>query len=147
MQNYSDSEHAAQTGMVTLMQPLDLAHAAFLLPVIEQSVAESIPGHRYLHGHYVGPVGAEIHLSLSGEQVFAIGRKTGSSDLYLEYADVSRNHATIRIAQGMMTLTDENSLNGTFLNERRVAPQRAQILQSGDTLRFGLYGIYLFLVP
>ena len=36
-----------------------------------------------------------------------------------------------------MTLTDMNSMNGTYLNGLRITPQELHDLQSGDQIRFG----------
>ena len=141
-------DHQEQTGMVTLVHSIQaplVTSVAALAPVIDPSVAASVPGHRCIHGHYVAPAQAEVQLP--SEQDFTIGRRRASSSLYLEYPDVSRSHAIIRYTQGTFTLTDLGSLNKTFLNGQEVVPQRAQMLCSGDQVRFGQYGIYLFLVP
>jgi FHA domain len=142
MNEHVDEE---KTGIATLVQPMQQAPAAVLLPVISEAVAKGIQGHRCLYGCYVGPTSAEILLPAEGR--FTIGRKTRVSDLYLEYPDVSRSHAVIECQESMFMLTDLDSLNGTFLNEQRVKTQRPQLLQPGDRLRFGQDADFLFLVP
>ena len=64
----------------------------------------------------------------------AIGRSE-DSDIFLVDPSVSRNHATLRIENGVLTLTDLGSTNGTFVNGERVAGDRT--LTSGDVLTFG----------
>lgn len=52
---------------------------------------------------------------------------------------VSRAHAALAFdsARSIMTLTDMNSMNGTYLNGLRITPQELHDLQSGDQIRFG----------
>jgi len=133
------------TGMVTFTHPIQTS-GAILVPIIDPTVEPGVPGHRVNQGHYVAPAGTEVQLPT--EQDFTIGRKRQSSNLYLEYPDVSRAHAIIRYDQGegVFTITDVDSTNGTFLNEKQLTSYRAQMLFSGDQIRFGQCGIYLFLV-
>jgi predicted component of type VI protein secretion system len=50
---------------------------------------------------------------------------------------ISRQHATIRRTDGMLTLTDLNSVNGTLLNGQRLAPNQPRVLRDGDEIRLG----------
>lgn len=52
---------------------------------------------------------------------------------------VSRAHAALAFdtSRSIMTLTDMNSMNGTYLNGLRITPQDIHDLQSGDQIRFG----------
>lgn len=45
---------------------------------------------------------------------------------------VSRRHASIHIGDGALSILDEHSTNGTFVNGRRLIPGTAQNLQAGD---------------
>lgn len=56
-------------------------------------------------------------------------------ELVLDSRRVSRVHARIEAASGIVRLIDEGSINGTYVNGRRV--RNSQILQVGDVLRFG----------
>jgi pSer/pThr/pTyr-binding forkhead associated (FHA) protein len=47
---------------------------------------------------------------------------------------VSRNHASIRNENGVFTVNDEGSSNGTEVNGTRIT---SQPLSPGDTLQFG----------
>lgn len=71
-----------------------------------------------------------------GQRPVAVGRHH-ERDLVLPEDVVSRHHATIVCRDGRCLVRDEESTNGTFVNDRRV---KEQILRSGDTIEFGLDG-------
>lgn len=71
-----------------------------------------------------------------GEKSVAVGRHH-DRDLVLPEDVVSRHHATLVIRDGRCLLRDEESTNGTFVNDRKV---KEQVLRSGDTIEFGLDG-------
>ena len=51
---------------------------------------------------------------------------------------VSRRHATLQVDPGgLVTLTDQGSTNGTFLNGRRIDAGRTAKLEEGDRIRLG----------
>jgi pSer/pThr/pTyr-binding forkhead associated (FHA) protein len=50
---------------------------------------------------------------------------------------VSRRHATLTLRNGQWTLRDENSTNGTFVDETRLAPHVPRPLTGPAALRFG----------
>lgn len=56
-------------------------------------------------------------------------------ELVLDSQQVSRVHATIEAINGAFRLVDEGSINGTFVNGRRVRGSRP--LRIGDVIRFG----------
>lgn len=64
----------------------------------------------------------------------AIGR-SDDSDVFLVDPSVSRNHATMKIDAGRVTLTDHGSTNGSFVNGERISG--TQIVAAGDVLTFG----------
>jgi pSer/pThr/pTyr-binding forkhead associated (FHA) protein len=69
-----------------------------------------------------------------------IGR-SGSADIQLDDATVSRRHALIvRTPDGELRALDDRSLNGLFINGERVewAP-----LVDGDELEIGCYRLYV----
>ncbi len=53
----------------------------------------------------------------------------------LEDKKVSRKHATVDIQNGFHFVVDLGSINGTYINGKKLA--KAQILQPGDELRIG----------
>lgn len=50
---------------------------------------------------------------------------------------VSRKHAVLRFHQGMWTITDLSSTNGTFVNATRLTPNVPTLLQDQARVRFG----------
>lgn len=63
-----------------------------------------------------------------------IGREP-SCTVALDDAKASREHAKIRFADGLYSVVDMGSSNGTFVNERQIAGQTP--LNDGDTIRIG----------
>lgn len=63
--------------------------------------------------------------------------RSGRCDVCIPDTFVSDEHATITFADGRAFLTDLGSSNGTFLNERRLAPQTAEALTRNDKIRIG----------
>lgn len=50
---------------------------------------------------------------------------------------VGRRHARIFVQQGQFFIEDQDSTNGTLVNGQKLAPYKAQIVQSGDLVQFG----------
>jgi len=50
---------------------------------------------------------------------------------------VSRSHAILHMIEGVIYVTDDNSLNGSYLNGAELYPMRNYVLNDGDTLRLG----------
>lgn len=65
----------------------------------------------------------------------SIGR-TRDNDIVLENRGVSRKHALIEFNDGGAVLIDNESLNGTFLNDRRVSEE---LLRNHDNITIGKY--------
>jgi NMD protein affecting ribosome stability and mRNA decay len=77
---------------------------------------------------------------------YVIGRTDEASDYtpdvdLAEYGareqGVSRRHAALVRYRGTIHIVDLNSVNGTFLNGRRLTPEIAYPLNVGDALRIG----------
>jgi pSer/pThr/pTyr-binding forkhead associated (FHA) protein len=64
-----------------------------------------------------------------------IGRSP-ACDIFLDDVTVSRNHAILRRSNGEFVIEDQGSLNGTFVNRRRI--ERAELVD-GDELQIGKY--------
>jgi diguanylate cyclase (GGDEF)-like protein len=78
--------------------------------------------------------GAVYSLGLSGA---SIGRRE-NSDVHLDDGTVSLDHALLTRRDGAIHIEDLRSLNGTFVNERRV--EREIPLSDGDYVRLGSGG-------
>lgn len=80
-----------------------------------------------------GGLSGEI-FRLTGDRV-TIGRDSGS-DIFLDDVTVSRHHAVITLTDGVQ-LEDLASLNGTYVNRRRIDEPEA--LSDGDELQIGKF--------
>lgn len=73
-------------------------------------------------------------IEIPSDQQLVIGRSK-DADVHIKDATISRKHATIGVdGTGSVILTDLNSTNGTFVNEKKVT--RA-VLNNNDKLRLG----------
>ena len=74
------------------------------------------------------------HFVPQGERT-TIGRSP-DCDIFLDDVTVSRKHAVVRRGPTGLQIEDLGSLNGTFLNRRRIESGR---LENGDELQIGKY--------
>jgi hypothetical protein len=74
------------------------------------------------------------HFRPQGERT-TIGRSP-DCDIFLDDVTVSRKHAVLVHQDGGYLIEDQGSLNGTFLNRRRIESAR---LEHGDELQIGKY--------
>ncbi len=81
-----------------------------------------------------GGLSGEI-FSLARERV-TIGRDSGS-DIFLDDVTVSRHHAEVVVSSSGITLRDLGSLNGTYVNRRRIDAD--EVLTDGDELQIGKF--------
>lgn len=74
------------------------------------------------------------------KSVVSIGRHPLSDLRFDPYhdLDVSTRHAELRGIEGVWTILDQQSTNGTFVNGARVAGER--VVREGDLLTFGING-------
>lgn len=83
---------------------------------------------RRLHGP------AEEPLHMVGPKGLKIGR-TAPSDIIVFEPGVSREHCIVEVAADKLRVTDLNSTNGTYIDNKRIG--RAEILPVGSVLRVG----------
>lgn len=71
---------------------------------------------------------------LTGERL-TIGRSP-DAEIFLDDVTVSRDHAVLVLRGGAWQLDDSGSLNGTYVNRRRIDSRK---LEDGDELQIGKY--------
>lgn len=85
-------------------------------------------------------------IPLSGKTTYLIGREDPVSGIFPDVdttsndgdaAGVSRRHAQIVQQGAQWLLEDLNSVNGTFVNNQKLAPNGRQPLNPGDQIRLG----------
>jgi pSer/pThr/pTyr-binding forkhead associated (FHA) protein len=67
----------------------------------------------------------------------SIGR-TNDNDIVLENRGVSRKHAMIEFNSGAAVVIDNESLNGTFVNNRKISEE---VLRDADAITIGKYSL------
>lgn len=94
-----------------------------------------------VRGHEQNPL--HIHV---GEQPLIIGRSddSGVSGADIDLAPfgaknhgVSRSHAVLKRQDNTITLTDQGSVNHTYINGERIHPHEVRVVRDGDEIRFG----------
>lgn len=80
-----------------------------------------------------GPPGAAFRLTAP---IVAIGREP-SSEVFLDDVTVSRRHAEVHVGDARVVLRDLGSLNGTYVNRRRI--ESDEPLESGDEIQIGKF--------
>ena len=80
-----------------------------------------------------GPQGAAYRLDAGS---VAIGREP-ECEVFLDDVTVSRRHAAIDMTRGSPVLTDLGSLNGTYVNRRRI--ESDEVLTNGDEIQIGKF--------
>jgi pSer/pThr/pTyr-binding forkhead associated (FHA) protein len=100
-----------------------------------------------------GPLAVRLRIGESGREVEAslnkaihLGRLDPASDVFPEIdltndngleRGVSRRHARILKREGTVVVEDLGSINGTFINGKRLAPYLPEVLHRGDQLQLG----------
>ena len=95
---------------------------------------------------------SRFQFSAPGVEGYIIGRSDNKSsftpdiDLTAHNAlqkGLSRRHAALVRVQGIVHVLDLSSVNGTFLNGQRLAPEVPYPVRAGDKLRLGNFNIQL----
>ena len=89
---------------------------------------------------------AAFRLQAPNAEGYILGRTDEASD-YLPDVDlaqyggrehgVSRRHAALVLYRGAIHVVDLNSVNGTFLNGKRLLPETPYPINAGDALKLG----------
>lgn len=130
-------------GELTLPGTLYCGECGAALPTAQRSLAESGTPWHYVH---VLVPGAKQQWRLVLNGPLWIGRADPENGFWpqvdLTEADgselgVSRRHAAIDFTDQGPVLIDKNSVNGTWIDEEQLAPQRPYVLQPLTLVRFG----------
>lgn len=82
-----------------------------------------------------GPLsGKDFKVNAEGD---FIGRDGGSSQIVIADPRISKRHVWIGVRNGRVVIEDQNSRNGTFVNDPRSARVTETSLNSGDTVILG----------
>ncbi len=82
-----------------------------------------------------GPLsGQQFEIKADGD---FIGRDGGSSQIVIGDPRISKRHVWIGVRNGRVVIEDQNSRNGTFVNDPRSARVTEQSLNSGDVVILG----------
>ncbi|QHO36915.1 Zeaxanthin epoxidase [Arachis hypogaea] len=68
-----------------------------------------------------------------------VGRVPEKADLVIPVATVSAVHARIQKKQGNLLVTDLDSTNGTFVDDKRLRPGVVTTVSPGSNITFGTY--------
>jgi serine/threonine protein kinase len=82
-------------------------------------------------------------------EVCAIGRqgeqKKVTTDIDVTALDTgklaSRRHALVQLRDGVFTICDLGSTNGTYINGEKITPQEPRALKAGDVIELGRHGV------
>src|SRR5262245_31466025 len=85
--------------------------------------------------HITLPDGRTQEAVLPGYPVI-IGKATGN-DIVINDSGVSRQHATVRLQNGEYVISDLGSLNGIYVNSRKVPQGDTHQLRDGDKIQLG----------
>lgn len=123
-----EPEKRPQTVAVWQKMLVAAGEATFQLKTEEQATVMTPPASLWL----LGPAGEQYPLQ-PGALVFG---RAKSCDIRFQDRLVSREHATLEFDGANCIIYDEESANGTFINDRRISPQ-GHPLRVGDRLRIG----------
>lgn len=137
-ENTEDSNFCRRCG--SRLVPIDLEETTLSLAVAARE--ESTGQHGGVRALLLGPAllirtggGREGELVGLATDVLTIGRSP-HSDLFLDDVTVSRHHARVTHDASGFMVEDLNSLNGTYVNRKRI--ERHQLLD-GDELQIGKF--------
>lgn len=67
---------------------------------------------------------------------YKLGKKAEAVDGVIDFnRAISRVHCRLDFIDGNWTVTDLNSVNGTFINKERLQPDKSYLISNGDVLR------------
>ena len=88
-------------------------------------------------------VGQVKSVPLAEGATLTLGR-VKTCDVVVNGANVSRNHAKVKVFDGIVTIENTSSSpQGTRVNGKQLAPLEPERVQSGDDLQFGRVAVRL----
>lgn len=115
-------------------------------------VKASQPMRGTLELRVIGMERASINVAPPAQEGYIIGRSDDSSD-YIPDIDlsqygarqhgVSRRHAALIYYRKVVNVIDLESINGTYLNGKKLIPNTPYPLNSGDSLKLGTFGLLI----
>lgn len=111
------------------------------MPAVGSGHGEDIPAGAALLIVHRGPGEGTTFVLPATSDVMTVGRSQ-EADIFLDDVTVSRHHAEFRRGAEGWSLRDNGSLNGTYVNRRRVDDQQ---LNGGDEVQLGKFR-FVFLV-
>ena len=130
--------------------------------VEDGSLANSSAETRTINPPGVAATRVNLRLIQSGQNIplesgadYTIGRISGTQPIlpdidltpYHAYeGGVSRLHATIRVSEDSVMLSDLGSANGTMLNGQKLPPYESHLLTNGDIILLGKFQIEIKLI-
>jgi hypothetical protein len=99
-----------------------------VMRVIHSSVGDKVPAG--------APVLSAVKTDRNAYAHVAVGRSP-QNDVIIDQASVSRFHADVRWSEGVYSVRDAKSRNGTTLNGAKVVAQHGERLRAGDVVVFG----------
>lgn len=117
------------------------AHTTGALPPVQLGSRPDLPtGSALLIVHRGPGEGSEFPLPADAD-IVTVGR-TPDADVFLDDVTVSRRHAELRHGAEGWSIRDVGSLNGTYVNRKRVEDRQ---LSGGDEVQIGKFR-FIFLV-
>lgn len=100
------------------------------------------------------PQGSALLIALRGQDRGArylldsdtvIAGRSPECDIFLDDITVSRHHCRFERGEGQITVTDQGSLNGTYVN--RTLTDGAVVLRGGDEVQIGKFRLVFYPSP
>ncbi len=145
-----DRDSTLQTNKITFPEEIDQDYSPFLNPLspLKDDLPSSVPKKRAdqaTRTQVMVPQSGKV-FPLAEKHEYTFGRVSGTQpvlpdiDLTTENAyilGVSRLHATIRISEDYVTITDLGSANGTWINGKVIRPHLPHMISDGDIIHLG----------
>lgn len=132
---FSDEDNDVEQNVTILGKSAGVSSSASKIAAVLTDEVQRFPSH--IARFEIDGNKMEKRLDFPAGKRLGIGR-TAESDLTLDDASVSKYHASLVADEnGILSLADTGSTNGTFVNGERIAYGKAMRLADGDRVKFG----------